>query len=112
MLTRYTHSLAAIALLAATPTLAAPAAGPRCMMRVTGPTPAVENPSAVLKAGTRWGPVTQIWVDRKTGAMRMCAHGDYCYPATHLAFDTACAIVATPVGEGSADPEAWLYEPR
>lgn len=110
MLTRYINSLAAIALLAAAPALAAPPTAPRCMMRVTEATPAVENPSAMLKAGTRWGPVTQIWVDRKTGAMRACAHGDYCYPTTHLAFATACTIPAA--AAGGADPDAWLYEPR
>src|SRR5262249_12945164 len=42
--------------------------------------PSVDNPDAILKAGTYQKAVTQYRLDKKTGIASFCAHGGSCYP--------------------------------
>ena len=79
----------------------------RCTANVLSDAPAIEDPTAVLKRGAAWGPVTQVKVNKKTGAMAYCAHGDYCYPATGIEV-SACSIDAKPDG---TDDDEWIYTP-
>jgi uncharacterized protein len=79
----------------------------RCMARVRSDTPAVESPSAILKKGEEWGPVTQVRVNKKSGEISYCAHGDYCYRASGIEL-FACIISAKPDSE---DTDEWTYNP-
>jgi uncharacterized protein len=79
----------------------------RCTAKVIANTAAIEDSAGVLKRGEAWNPVTQVKVDKKTGAMSYCAHGDYCYPATSIEL-SACAIDAKP---DVTDDEAWVFSP-
>lgn len=98
-----------VLLLSAVPSLARPV---RCDVRVTRPVAAVEDPDSIMQPGEAYGPITQVRINRKTGAMIYCAHGSYCYPASALELRAPCRISGKPdpnFGDPS-DPEGdWLY---
>lgn len=81
-------------------------AAQRCMTRVTRATAAIENPEGVIRAGSVFGPVTQLRMERKTGRISYCAHGSSCYPSTFLEFTTRCRIEAA---ADYQDDEESLY---
>lgn len=67
-------------------------AAERCMVRANKPTGAIEDPAAVMKAGTNFGPITQVRINKNSGQVSYCAHGSYCYPSTWLSFVSPCRI--------------------
>src|SRR4051794_9834070 len=78
-------------------------AGQRCLTLVKARTPSVENPAASLSPGEHWGPVTQVRVNKRNGAMSYCAHGDYCYSASGLEL-SMCIVLSPPVLDLAAKP--------
>lgn len=82
---------------------------PDCMMRTTATVHAVESATATMKPGVTWGPATQMQIDRKSGMVSLCAHGDYCYPASQLRFVTPCSIATGPITPVMPDDSVWLY---
>jgi len=84
----------------------------RCIVRAVSPTGAIEIPESVMAAGSLFGPITQIRVERSTGRISFCAHGSYCYPSTNLEFVTPCKIDSRPQPSIDKDGTEWLYSPR
>lgn len=78
-------------------------AAPPCMTRVTRATAAIENPQGVKRAGSVFGPVTQVRVEKARGRISYCAHGSSCYPSTFLEFTTPCRIEARPEFQDDED---------
>jgi hypothetical protein len=100
-------ALAGVAV-AVSATEAAAARLQRCMVKVVKASPAIENPASVLKAGQLYGPITQVRIVKKDGAVSYCAHGDYCVPAAALELVSPCLIHA-----GLEDGEdEWTYSPE
>ena len=87
-------------------------AAPRCIAEYNSDTHAVEDPSAIAKKGEKIQ-ITQMRVDKHTGAASFCAHGDYCYPTSGLDIITPCKISALPDPDMlDADVDEWFYYPE
>lgn len=84
------RALILIALISAPP---AAASQHRCMARVVKDVRANEDPASTMRRGTRWGPVTQLRVNTKTGTTSFCAHGDYCYQSGAFEMISPCRFV-------------------
>lgn len=85
--------------------------GRRCLAIVKARTPATENPNAVLRQGERWGPVTQVRINKQTGAMSYCARGDYCYKSNNIEV-VSCMFNSLPIFNSLIDDGEWVYEVR
>jgi len=84
----------------------------RCLAKFTSDTRAVENPDAVVHSGFVIQ-VTELRIDRVTGAASFCAHGDYCYPVGGLELVTKCSFQTSPDPEiAKIDPSTWFYYPQ
>jgi hypothetical protein len=70
---------------------------------------AVQNPKSILKRGRRLEAITQMEIDKKTQAIRYCAHGSYCYPAGAIELQ-GCAIATSPAAAILPDEDRWIYD--
>lgn len=66
-------------------------AEPHCMARVLSDAPALEAPEEVKsKQSGKFGPLTQVKIEKKSGKMFYCAANSYCYGSNSFQIVTPC----------------------
>jgi len=80
--------------------------GVECKATFKKDTPAKEDPSSVVKAGTARGYATQYVINNKTNKRYVCFHGGYCYLAQNI--QLSCKV-DWKSGDGNSAEEETIY---